>query len=48
MSGDALTFASVYREMTGPGGLQAGTVRSAFDAIFSGRWTPAPMFIVWA
>jgi anthranilate phosphoribosyltransferase len=38
---EPVTFASVYREMTGPAGLQPPTVRAAFDAILSGSWTPA-------
>ena len=41
MTAEAPQFSEVFREMTGPGGLGASTVRRVFDAIFAGAWTPA-------
>jgi anthranilate phosphoribosyltransferase len=41
MSTSPITFAAVYREITGPSGPSPATVRAAFDAILSGSWTPA-------
>jgi anthranilate phosphoribosyltransferase len=41
MSSDPITFAKVFGEVTGPDGPSPRTVRDAFDAIFSGSWTPA-------
>ncbi len=37
---DAVTFARVFEELAGPLGPRPGTLRAAFDAIFSGAWTP--------
>jgi anthranilate phosphoribosyltransferase len=41
MTADPVTFAAVYRELTGPTGPGPAVVRAAFDAILAGSWTPA-------
>jgi anthranilate phosphoribosyltransferase len=40
MSGDPITFAAVYRDVTSADGPSPKTVRAAFEAILAGSWTP--------
>jgi anthranilate phosphoribosyltransferase len=48
MSSDPIAFATVFREITSPGGPSPITVRAAFEAILSGSWKPTQVagFIV--
>jgi anthranilate phosphoribosyltransferase len=48
MKTEPVTFAFVFREVTGPDGPGPVVMRAAFDAIFAGSWTPAQVagFIV--
>jgi len=41
VSSDPVTFASVFREITSPQGIEARSVRAAFETILAGHWTPA-------
>jgi anthranilate phosphoribosyltransferase len=41
VTADAISFASVYRDVISPAGPTPQVVRAAFDAILAGSWTPA-------
>ncbi len=40
MSGEPITFATVFRDVTRPEGPEPATIRKAFEAILAGGWTP--------
>jgi anthranilate phosphoribosyltransferase len=48
VSSEPISFATVFRDVSSPDGPAPRTVRAAFEAILSGKWTPAQVagFIV--